>query len=186
MPLHQKVCPAVILGIAESSKGGKENRILDLYEAGRISEEESHALREEVLVIMKNDEISRTGQNDTLIVSLGNMWLLKNIGNKLKRKYYTSQRIRDVLNLKEQTGTDKDLYYFLAPEYFKDVVKAALTTASLEFDDEEDLKSPSTAIKVGYAIKRMVGPEWALCLKTGARLRSRQIQQLPEVNALLS
>ena len=92
---------------------------------------------------MRNDEISRTAQKDPLIVSLGNMWPLKNIDNKLKCKYYTSQQKRDaarlLMNLKVQTQTDKTLFDYLTQGFFNDVVEAALTTASQDFDDEEDL-----------------------------------------------
>ena len=70
-----------------SEKSGKELRTLSrLCEVGKISEMASRSLKEEVFTIMRNDEISRTAQKDLLIVSLGNMWLLKNIDNKLKRK----------------------------------------------------------------------------------------------------
>ena len=49
------------------------------------------------------------------------------------------------------------------------MVKAALTTASQDFDDEEDLQFPSTALKMGYDLKRMAGARWAMCLKSGDR-----------------
>ena len=65
---------------------------------------------------------------------------------------------RLLINLREQTGhEDYDMSEFLEPDKFDHVVMTALTTASPGFDDEEDLKSPSTAIKLGYDIKRMVG-----------------------------
>jgi len=76
---------------------------------------------------------------------------------------------RLLMNLKVQTQTDKTLFDYLTPGFFNDVVKAALTTASQDFDDEEDLQSPSTALKMGYDLKRMAGARWAMCLKSGDR-----------------
>lgn len=168
---HQKVCPAAILGQTEYQEmNGKELRILSMLDSGRIQSEASKALRLEVFSIMKNDEISNMAQKDILIISLGNLWLLKNIGNQLKRKYYTSQRMRDaarlLINLQQQTHSKLTLYDYLTPALFESVVKATLTTASPDFDDDEDLKAPSTAIKLGNDIKRMVGAKWAMSLKS--------------------
>ena len=68
------------------------------------------------------------------------------------------------MNLRKQTGLSTfRLSNFLVPEHFDDIVRAALTTASPGFDDE-DLKSPSTAIKLGYDIKRMLGAKWSMTL----------------------
>ena len=76
---------------------------------------------------------------------------------------------RLLMNLKVQTQTDNTLFDYLTPGCFNDVVKAALTTASQDFDDEEDIQSPSTAIKIGYHLKQMAGARWAMCLKSGDR-----------------
>jgi len=157
---HQLRCPSTDDG--DDHLGMKELRITSLAEAGRLNLKAEKALREEVFTTITNDHIGQVAQNDTLIIALGNLWLTKNIGNKLKRKYYTFSRMRDsarlLINLREQTGhEDYDMSEFLEPDKFDHVVTAALTTASPGFDDEEDLKSPSTAIKLGYDIKRMVG-----------------------------
>lgn len=45
--------------------------------AGRIDVTASKALKTEVFTIMAPDETSDIGQNDPLIISLGNLWLLK-------------------------------------------------------------------------------------------------------------
>lgn len=46
------------------------------------------------------------------------------------------------------------------------VAKGALITASPGFDDEEDLQAPSTAIRLGYEIKRMLSAKWAEGIKS--------------------
>lgn len=164
---HQKICPEEAV---ENKMTKKELRIASLSVTGRLSNKASKGLTEEVFPIMTCDEISESAQHDDLIISLGNLWLVKNIGNKLKRKYYTSSRMRDVArllkNLREHTKkTEMTMSDFLSPQHFDDVVTAAFMTASVSIDDEEELKSPSTAIKIGYDIKRMVGAKWAAAIK---------------------
>jgi len=127
-------------------------------------------LKEEVFTIMRYDNIGQVAQSDKLIISLGNLWLTINVGNKLKRKYYTSSRMRDSARLLINTGKqgghpEFHMSDFLVHEFFDCVVNAAPTTASKDFDNEEDLKSPSTAVKLGFDIKRMVGAKWAEAIK---------------------
>ena len=80
--------------------------------------------------------------------------------SKLKRKYYTSSRMRDdarlMLYLRNICQTSEDLSFFLKPDNFDPVIIGTLT-ASPDMDDEEDLKSPTTALKLGYDIKRVAG-----------------------------
>ena len=159
---HQKICPSQ--QSAGASKG--ELRIKSQVISGRLESKASKLLIEEVFPIMTPDSISSTAQRDQLIVLLGNHWLSRNIGNNLKRKYYTSSRMREAARLlingreitKEENLTMSDL---LRPENFDSVTRAALTTASPGFDDEEDLEAPSTAIRLGYDIKRMLNAKWA-------------------------
>ena len=58
--------------------------------------------------------------------------------------------LRDYLLTKE---SDYDMSASLKLEYFDDVVTTAFMTAAVPMDDEEELKSPSTAIKLGYDTK---------------------------------
>jgi len=91
---HQKTCPAVIIGNETANASYGELRVRSLGVAGKLSRHASRALTVEVFPIMKHDDISCTAQNDPLILALGNLWMSKNIGNRLKRKYYTSSRMR--------------------------------------------------------------------------------------------
>lgn len=170
---HQSICPA---RTATELLSGRELRIASLLEAGRLNVGASEALKSEVFTIMTYDDIGKVALHDDLIICLGNMWMTKNIGNKLKRKYYTSSRMRDtarlLMNLRIKTGnTEYSMMDFLIPEHFDDVAFAALQTASPGFDDMEDLKSPSTAIKLGYDVKRMV------TAKMGIAIRNRNLEE---------
>ena len=111
---------------------------------------------------MSNNEITKVAQEDVLIVCLGNSWLRRNCGNKLKRRYYTSSRMRQAARLLidlhklDASEVKEVMMSYLKPSCFDIMAKAALLTASVCSDDEENLKSPSTAIKVGYDLKRML------------------------------
>ncbi len=65
---------------------------------GAISEKVSKPLREEVFPIMWYDDVGTLAREDPTIVSLGNMWMQRNIGNKLMRKHYTSAVMRLYVN----------------------------------------------------------------------------------------
>ena len=138
---------------------------------------------------MTADEISKVAQNDPLIVMLGESWLRRNLSNKLKRKYYSSQRMRlnarlliELRKKKEKENSagsqlsdeahqveDADipvpLWDFLVPARFDDVAKAAIDVSLPYFDDEEQLKAPSNAIKVRYDLIRLVNAKWAFIQK---------------------
>ncbi len=125
--------------------------------------------------MMTRDDCSKIAQNDGLIVALGESWLRRNIDNKVKRKYYASSRMR--LNarllcaLREQGkddasgDDDKSMWEYLAPQHFDAIAKAAITVSMPNFEDEEDLKSPSNAIKLKYDLIRLVNAKWCFCLR---------------------
>jgi hypothetical protein len=128
--------------------------------AGKIKENPSKALVNETYGIMQNDHVSRIAQDDPLIVSLGNNMMLRNYGNTIMRKYYTSSVMRlaakfkmELQKLDKISKESQNLDFYLQPKYFDDIVLAALKCSKQ--CDEEDLKSPSNAIKLGYDIKRM-------------------------------
>lgn len=167
---HQHICPALITGEADNRDFTlKELRIKAMQVSGQISSSASILLQNEVYPIMTNDKITKVAQSDPLIVSLGNLWLLKNSGNRLKRKYCTSSRMRGaarlLMNLQNLTDKQVGFQEFLKPENFDNIIKATLLTASPDMDDEEDLKAPSTALKLGYDIKRLVGSKWGIALR---------------------
>ena len=54
----------------------------------------SQLLLKEVYPIMKADKVGICAQSDDIIVTLRNEWMIRNVGNKINRKYYTSQVMR--------------------------------------------------------------------------------------------
>ena len=87
---HQKKCLS-----DNVTRFSKKNLLIQSdVMAGRLQSSTSKLLRDEVFTIMTPDSVSAVAQNDTLISMLGESWLRRNLDNKLKRKYYSSQRMR--------------------------------------------------------------------------------------------
>ena len=107
---HQKKCIAGD-GILQS----KKHLLLksDIM-SGRLQTNASPLLKAEVFSIMTPDRVTEIAQGDPLIIALGESWLRCNIDNKLKRKYYSSQRMRlaarflIALRLLEKARVDHD------------------------------------------------------------------------------
>ena len=57
------------------------------------------------------------------------------------------------------------MWDFLTPKHFDAVARAALAVSMTDYDDEEELNSPSNAIKLKYDIQRLVNAKWAYILK---------------------
>ena len=49
---------------------------------------------------MKSVAIGEEARSDPLIVAIGNEWMIKNLGNRLMRKSYTSHAMRLLARLK--------------------------------------------------------------------------------------
>ncbi|PIK32850.1 hypothetical protein BSL78_30338 [Apostichopus japonicus] len=115
----------------------------------------------EVYPVMRTDTIGKLARSDTLIVALGNQWLMRNLGNKLMRKYYVSAVMRLssrlLLTLRGMVTPSTGIYMedYLVPGYFTYVAKAALQVAQQDAADEENLRAPSNALKLSFDIKRM-------------------------------
>lgn len=153
--------------------------------SGRLKTNASDLMKKEVFPIMMRDNVTEVAQNDFLITALGESWLRRNIDNKLKRKYYASQRMR--LNARllielrkseiEDASTENfkpdnqitqyknSMWEFLVTNEFDTVAKAAIQVAMPFMDDEEELKAPSNAIKLKYDIQRMINAKWSFALK---------------------
>ncbi len=155
---HQATCPANDVSCRMSSGCllVQSNMI-----SGRLCTEASKALTDEVFIIIKQDDIGKAACTDPLIVALGNDWMIKNVGNRFMRKYYTSNIMRLSARLKLsltqlctlETGTDLGCY--LQPKYFEEITTAISWVAKQSTDDEEDLASPSNAIKLTYHLKKL-------------------------------
>ena len=138
-----------------------------------VSTEASSLLLKEVYPIMTDDTTSSTAKNDTLIVMLGNLLLRNNIENRRKRKNYASERMRASARFLVQARIlDPEITSItdiINPKHFDTAAEAALNCASPNMDDEEDLASPSSAIKIGYDLAKMANMKIGTAIKKGYR-----------------
>ncbi|KAK6186767.1 hypothetical protein SNE40_006043 [Patella caerulea] len=125
--------------------------------------------------------LTNVAKDGVLIVALGNHWLRRNLGITLKRKYYTSSKMRGAArllqHLRELSKTNEDMSSYLSPRNFDLVCEAALLCAHMENDDE-DLKSPSTSIKIGFDVARMAGFKLGIALRDGNNDAKEEAEEL--------
>ena len=152
----------------------------------RIAVTASTKLVNEVFSKMKRDEVGLVAREDKLIIALGNQWMDKNIGNKLKRGKYTSQvmrlHARFLLNLRKVAPQENNsLWDYLKDCHFEKLVQATLVTAAINMDDEEDLLKPSNAKKLGFDVKRSVNIKIGLSIiekNAEARQEAEDLQRV--------
>lgn len=147
--------------------------------AGKITDTASKVLVNEVFTKMKMDRVGQVAREDPLIIHLGNQWIQKNVGNKLKRGAYTSAIMRLVarmlLNLRKlKPIADPCMSNYLKSEHFDAVCKATILTCASQMDDEEDLLKPSNAIKLGFDLKRLVDGKIGNALRLSNKNRQEQ------------
>ena len=89
---HLEKCPGMKKGGGNTNRRAKKGEIITASSVikGEVNEKASTKLVKEVYPIMTRDTITNLAKGDPLIVALGNNWLRRNLGNTLKRKYYTS------------------------------------------------------------------------------------------------
>ncbi|XP_069109622.1 uncharacterized protein [Argopecten irradians] len=178
---HFKVCcaadPNLSLSYTKNSLIVQSDIIM-----GKVTDEASPALVKEVFPIMLVDDVSKVAKHDDLIVNLGNQWMLRNRGNEIMRKYYTSSVMRLVAKLKKNCQmiselNDESMDGFLQPKHFDVVVKAALLCSAGDEEDLEDLKSPSNAVKLGHDIKRMLSTKLAKGIKESDNQKKKEAEE---------
>lgn len=175
IPRHQ--CPESSEKLSHQTKANllMQSAIL----SGRFNVQASKMMTDEVFPIMRLDEIGQVARSDNLIVSLGNHWLLRSVGNQLMRKYYTSAVMRLSSRLlitlrgmvTPPTGTRMEDY--LDPAFFTHVAEAALKVAQQDSFDEDNLQAPSNAIKLAHDIKRMANIKLARSIES----RNREMKE---------
>lgn len=182
---HQKTCPTHPVNHLPAPVIVTQSDAM----SGKISTEASPPVVKEVFNIMKRDDVGTLARKDDLIVMLGNMWMDKNIGNRLKRGKYTSAvmrlNARFLLNLRKlaplqgNPDSSSTMSTYLAPENFNSIVKAALLTASSTMDDDEDLGTPSNALKLGFDLKRLIS------IKLGLAVMRKNVEERKDAEELL-
>ena len=163
--------------------------------AGHINTKPSKIMLKEVFTSMKDDETGTTAKNDQMIVLLGESWLRRNIDNVEKRRHYASQRMRLSAKLlkalrarekeesqEDQPGTEeKTMEEFLSPKYFDAFVEGSLHVSVPFMDDEEELKSPSNAIKLKYDIKRMMNCKYGIAMRQGDEEKEKECERFLKI-----
>ena len=135
---------------------------------GQITTKPSKGLIKDVFPSMIRDQMSEIAQNDELIVALGEVWWMKNAGNKIRRKNFTSFHMRLagrlLLLLREASALKRHSFnQFLKPEFFDLIVQCSLKACHV--NEDEELKNPSTAIKLGYDLGRLASAKLGYCIK---------------------
>ena len=161
---HQKTCPA-----SSSTAFHKGSSILTVHVmTGKITLTGSKILRKEVIPSMKRDAIWEIAVNDDLIMGIGDLWVMKNVDNKRKRKHYSSFHMRLAARLTQDIRKKKEepeLSYMeaLKPVNFNLFVECSL---ALAYPDENgELQHPSTPVKMGFDISRLAGLKLAHSIK---------------------
>ena len=87
--------------------------------------------------------------------------------------------------LHEEDARSESLWEFLVPQKYGSIAKAAITVAMPTMEDEEDLKSPSNAIKLKYDVIRLVNAKWCNSLKEGSEQNKDKIAKYAINNGVM-
>ncbi|PIK43780.1 hypothetical protein BSL78_19344 [Apostichopus japonicus] len=158
--------------------------------AGRLTGEASSNIVKEVFPIMRNDAIGKLAMTDPLIVTLGNEWLLRNLGNRLMRKYYVSaamrlsSRLLVALRGMVTPNTGNDMEDYVDPAYFSHIVRATLKVAGQDAHDEENLKAPSNALKLSFDIKRLANIKLGKAIESHSKDKKEAAQDFLQLMSI--
>lgn len=185
---HQVNC---IVGSEKGINQTKGNLIIQsAIIAGRLTGEASSNIVKEVFPIMRNDAIGKLAMTDPLIVTLGNEWLLRNLGNRLMRKYYVSaamrlsSRLLVALRGMVTPNTGNDMEDYVDPAYFSHFVRATLKVAGEDAHDEENLKAPSNALKLSFDIKRLANIKLGKAIESHSKDKKEAAQDFLQLMSI--
>ena len=159
---HRKICPC------DSSLPLSSAILQMMIFKGELGSNACQHLSE-VFKSMKKDDIGLTAMKDKLIIALGESHYFSNFGNRLKRKNYASFRMRLGARLLKLLRTDignneATMSECLVVENFDRFVKCALIAC--EKNNEDELKHPSVALKLGDDLNKMVAAKIAFAAKS--------------------
>ncbi|XP_033757856.1 uncharacterized protein LOC117340214 [Pecten maximus] len=167
--LKGPICPP--RPIEDMNKGSKivQSKVMK----GQITTRPSKKLKKEVFSSMKRDDLTECAQTDDLIVALGEVWLMENVGNRIRRKNFTSFRMRLaarlLLLIREQLHLkDASMSSVLVPKNFDTFVECTLKAC--DENSENELQNPSTAIKLGYGLSRLSSLKLGFSIKESNEL----------------
>ncbi|XP_070573897.1 uncharacterized protein [Ptychodera flava] len=154
-----------------------------------------------VFVGMRADELSKIAKNDDLICRLGESWWHRCCDmDQTKRKYYTSQKMREsarlLKNLRVCNDDNMSISDFLRPQYFDDIVQAVLLTSGRttgyaksagtnygtgDMENQSSDEKPSVALKLGYNIRRLTELKRAFAIRTNDKNKERECKKFLEL-----
>lgn len=158
---HQVACPA---STSKSDFHKGSSMLTVSVMTGKITLKGSKTLKKEVIPSMKRDAIAEIALHDDLIIGLGDIWVMKNVDNKRKRKYYSSFHMRLAARLLQELRKKKDeaklnFQEALKPGNFDLFVESSLACAYSDSSElgNDELHHPSTPVKLGFDISRLAG-----------------------------
>jgi hypothetical protein len=128
----------------------------------------SEMLRKEVLSKMRNDDVGKCAQEDALIRMLGDVWLSKSYGHRLRRGKDSSFHMRLAAKLllesrKQLAKPDLCMAELLVMKNFDVIMDITLNLCGK--DEHSELLHPSTANKIGFDLARLIALKYGNCLK---------------------
>jgi len=167
---HQKSCPASQSSNEVFHKGATILTVSVL--AGKINLKGSKILQKEVIPCMKRDDVGKIAIHDDLIVGLGDIWVMKNVDNKRKRRNYSSFHMRLAARLLKELRKTKNQAQLsfteaIKPSEFDMFVESSLTCgyADPSKQENDDMCHPSVPLKLGFDISRLAGLKLAQSIK---------------------
>ena len=121
---------------------------------------------------MKRDDVGKITIHDDLIVGLGDIWVMKNVDNKRKRRNYSSFHMRLAARLLKELRKRKNQAQLsfteaIKPSEFDMFVESSLTCgyADPSKQENDDMCHPSVPLKLGFDISRLAGLKLAQSIK---------------------
>jgi len=121
---------------------------------------------------MKRDDVGKITIHDDLIVGLGDIWVMKNVDNKRKRRNYSSFHMRLAARLLKELRKRKNQAQLsfteaIKPSEFDMFVESSLTCgyADPSKQENDDMCHPSVPLKLGFDISRLAGLKIAQSIK---------------------
>ena len=174
---HQKTCPAKLE--TEYHKGSTIIQVGII--TGKVQHTGSKRLLKEVIPSMKKDEITEIAVADPLIMSLGDIWFMKNIDNKRRRKYYASFHMRLAARLlsafRRRGSKDSTISDMLTPGNFDKVAEVALEICSNDMGQSGELQHPSTAVKTGFDVMRLASSKVGIAIRQGNKVMKTEAEE---------
>lgn len=169
---HQKTCP---VRSEDYHKGYTMIQIGII--TGKVKPTGSKRIVKEVFPSMKKDKIAEICMADPLILALGDVWFMKNIDNKRKRKYYASFHMRLAARLllafrNSVERMDISMSEMLSPGNFDKVAEIALQICNDNEDGE--LQHPCTAVKTDFDLMRMASLKVGIPIKTQDKVMRKE------------